>query len=106
MNYEMEAPWMQLGGKISKKRSQVVWAQRSYGKRYTQLRGKRSSEPSAYELAQRAKFKQALQQANTIMTDVDQIESYRLQWRNALQKGNTKYHTLRGFIVAQVYKTL
>ena len=106
MKYEMEAPWMQLGGKISKKRTRVVWAQTAYGTRFTQLRGKRSTEPSAYELAQRAKFKQALQQANTIMTDIDQITPYRTAWMAHIRSGNVKYHTLRGFIVAQVYKSL
>ena len=106
MKYEMEAPWMKLGGKISKKRTRIVWAQNAHGTRYTQLRSKRSTRFSAAEKASQAKFKQAITQANTIMTDIDQITPYRTAWVAHLRSGNVKYHTLRGFIVAQVYKTL
>ena len=106
MKYEMEAPWMKLGGKISKKRTRIVWAETPWGTRFTQLRGKRSSKETAAELACRSKFSQAKAQVEAIMQDIDQLESYRQAWRANILAGNTKYHTLRGYIFAQVYRSL
>ena len=106
MNYEMEAPWMKLGGKISKKRTKIVWAENAWGTRFTQLRGKRGSKETAAELAARSKFRQAKAQVEAIMQDIDQVEQYRQAWRARILAGNTKYHTLRGYIFAQVYKSL
>ncbi len=106
MNYEMEAPWMRLGGKISKKRTRIVWAETAGGTRYTQLRRKRTSAPTAAESAVRQKFRQAATQRNIIMMDVELLEPYRQAWRAKIQSGNTTYKTLRGYIFAEVYKTL
>ena len=102
----MEAPWMKLGGKISKKRTKIIWAENAWGTRFTQLRGKRSTKESAVELACRAKFRQTKTQVEAIMQDVDQLEAYRQAWRAAVNAGNRKYHTLRGYVFAQVYSTL
>lgn len=106
MNYEMESPWMQLGGKISKKRTKIIWAQNMYGTRFTQLRSKRRTKPSAAEQATREKFKQATTQTNLIMTDVDQLEPYRQMWKAKILAGYKTQKTLRGFIFAQIYRTL
>jgi hypothetical protein len=40
------------------------------------------------------------------MTDIEAIEPYRQAWRNLIRSGNTTYKTLRGYIFAQVYRTL
>ena len=106
MKYEMESPWQQIHGKISRRRTHIVWAQNAYGTRFTQLRNKRASTPSASEIATRAKFKQAAQQTNTIMMDVSQLTPYRTAWRSAVQSGTTRYKTLRGYVFAQIYNTL
>ncbi len=106
MKYEMETPWMELHGKISKKRTKIVWAETPWGTRFTQLRGKRSSLPSATETTIRQKFRQAAAQRNLIMMDIEQLEPYRQAWRAKIQSGNTAYKTLRGYIFAEVYKTL
>ena len=99
----MESPWQQLHGKISKKRTRIVWAENAYGTRFTQVRGKRGSKETAAELATRQKFCQASAQTVAIMHDVDQLEAYKSAWRNG---GYVKYKTLRGFIFAQVYRSL
>ena len=102
----MEAPWMKLGGKISKKRTRIVWAETAWGTRFTQLRRKRSTLPTAAETAARSKFRQAKAQTETILMDIDLLEPYRQAWRQKILAGNTKYHTLRGYIFSEVYKTL
>lgn len=106
MNYEMESPWQQLHGKISKKRTRVIWAQNMFGTRFTQLRGKRTTKLTADEHARQSKFKTASEQTNAIMTDIEQLEPYHAAWRNAIKAGNLKYRTLRGYVFSQVYKTL
>ena len=106
MKYEMESPWMELHGKISKKRTKIVWAQTPWGTRFTQLRGKRSSQLSATEVTVRSKFKQAVTQRNTIMMDVTLLDPYRAAWREKIRSGSTPYKTLRGYVFAEVYKTL
>lgn len=106
MNYEMESPWQQLHGKISKKKTKIVWAENAYGTRFTQLRSKRSTKETAAELATRAKFRQAAQQTTAIMMDIDQLEPYRQAWRAAILAGNRRHKTLRGYIFAQVHKSL
>lgn len=106
MNYEMESPWQQLHGKVSKKSTRIIWAQNMFGTRFTQLRSKRLYKPSSAEQACKAKFKTASEQTNAIMMDIDQLEPYRSAWRAAIKSGNYKHHTLRGYIFSQVYKTL
>ena len=106
MNYEMESPWMKLGGKISKKRTQIIWAENSFGTRFTQLRGKRRTKPSADEISKRSKFTAAIQRTQDIMQDLDLLEPYRQAWRAKVLAGSTKHHTLRGYVFAQIYKSL
>ena len=102
----MESPWMEMHGKISKKRTKIVWAETPWGTRFTQLRRKRSTAPSATETATRNKFKQAATQTNTIMMDVSQLAPYRQAWRQKIQLGNNTHKTLRGYVFSEVYKTL
>ena len=102
----MESPWMELHGKISKKRTKIVWAETPWGTRFTQLRGKRSTKETASEIAVKSKFQQAATQTNTIMMDIEQLEPYRTAWRQKIQSGNRTYKTLRGYVFSEVYKTL
>ncbi len=106
MNYDMESPWMQLGGKISKKRTKIIWAQNMYGTRFTQLRGKRRTKPSQAEISKRAMFKDAMQRTQAIMQDIDQLEPYRQAWKAKVLAGYKTQKTLRGYVFAQIYKTL
>lgn len=108
MNYTLETPFGNPHGKLSKKNCRIIWAQNDgTGTRFTQVRiAKRRGQPSAAEMAVRAKFRQAMAQVNAIMMDIDQLEPYRSAWRAAIKSGNYKHHTLRGYVFSKVYQTL
>ena len=95
-----------IRGRISRKHRTVYYYRSATGAKYTQLYTKPSVSPSAAQLANTAKFRQAALQTNTIMADIALVETYRTAWRNALRNGTTAYRTLRGYIFAQVYGTL
>ena len=95
-----------ISGKISKKHRTTYCYLNSTGTKYTQLYTKPTSTPSAAQQATTAKFRQAAQQTNSIMADIEAIEPYRQAWGNLIRSGNTTYKTLRGYIFAQIYKSL
>ena len=95
-----------ISGKISRKHRTTFCYLTSTGTKYTQQHNTPTSAPTAAQIAIMAKFRQAAQQTNTIMMDIDQLQAYRTQWRAHIQSGNPRYRTLRGFIFAQVYRTL
>ena len=95
-----------ISGKISKKHRTTYCYLNSTGTKYTQLYTKPTGAPTAAQQASTAKFRQAAQQTNTIMMDIDQLEPYRTAWRNQIHSGNLRYRTLRGYIFAQIYRTL
>lgn len=96
---EYQEPIKAVHGKISKD-SEIIYKERN-GTLYTQKATEVTSEPTAAQVAQRQKFKEASAQTNEIMTDIDKIEPYRQQFRN--QK---KYKTLRGFIFSKIMRSL
>lgn len=95
-----------ISGKISRKHRTVYCYRTGTGAKYTSIYTTPTGDPTAAQQASIAKFRQAAQQTNTIMMDIDRLESYRTAWRNQIKSGNLTYRTLRGYIFAQVYKTL
>ena len=63
-------------------------------------------EPTAAQVAQKAKFKQTVERVLEIMRDIDMLEPYRTAWASHLKSGSVRYKTLRGYIFAQVMKSL
>ena len=95
-----------ISGKISRKHRTVYCYRTGTGAKYTKLHTTPTGAPTAAQLASISKFRQAAQQTNTIMMDVEQLTTYRTAWRNQIHNGNYSYRTLRGYIFAQVYRTL
>ena len=95
-----------ISGKIARKHRTTYNYRNASGAKYTSVYSTPTGDPTAAQVASKAKFKQAATQTNTIMTDIDQITPYRAAWVANLKSGNKRYTTLRGFIFAQVYKTL
>ena len=95
-----------LSCKITKRHRTTYCYRQGTDRRYTTVYTTPTGDPTAAQQACVAKFRQAAQQTNTIMMDVDRLEPYRTAWRNQIRSGNRTYSTLRGYIFAQVYKTL
>lgn len=95
-----------LSGKIAKRHRTTYCYRTGTGAKYTQQYTSPTSDPTAAQQASTAKFRQAAQQTNTIMTDIDQLTPYRTAWVAHLKSGSPRYRTLRGFIFAKVYKRL
>ena len=102
----MESPWMKLGGKISKKRTRIIWAERANGKRFTQLRTKRTTPVSAEEKARQERFKVVREAARQRSMDLmhstydqmDFVEEHRT-------KGAAfKYTTYKGWLFGKGWK--
>lgn len=103
----MEYPFTRISGKPVKDCDTVF--RMAFGQPYLYGRDRSrtsTANPTAAQLASISKFRQAAQQTNTIMMDIDLLEPYRTAWRNQIKSGNTRYRTLRGYIFAQVYKSL
>lgn len=104
---QMEYPFTRISGKPVKECDTVF--RMAYGQQYLYGRDRSrttKSELTAAQQASTAKFRQAAQQTNTIMTDIDQLTPYRTAWVAYLKSGSVRYKTLRGFIFAKVYKAL
>ena len=102
----MEYPFNRISGKPMKECDTVFRMAFRQPYLYGRDRSRYKYNPTAAQSAQNAKFRQAAAQARTIMMDIDQLEPYRTAWRNHIKNGNTNYKTLRGYIFAQVYKSL
>jgi len=95
-----------LNGKIAKRYRTIYCRRKDTDNRYTSVYNTPTGAPTAAQIAIMAKFRQAAQQTNTIMMDIDQLQAYRTQWRAHIQSGHPRYRTLRGFIFAKVYQLL
>lgn len=95
-----------ISGKIAKKHRTTYNYRNDSGAKYTSVYSTPTGAPTAAQQACKAKFRQAAQQTHTIMMDIEQLEPYRTAWRNAIKNGNRSYPTLRGYVFAQVYRTL
>ena len=106
MTYAMESPWMKLGGKISKKRTKIIWAERANGKRFTQLRSKRSTPPSVEELARRNKFRTVRQAAIQRSMDLSKLTYDQMDFvEERRTKGAAfKYTSYKGWLFGKAWK--
>ena len=99
----LEAPFQSFRGKICK-HSKIIFAQRAQRgqTQYTsQICNPRTKAYSAEELARQAKFKSALTNANTALADATQKAAYETAF-----KAQTKYKSLRGYVIAKEYEKL
>ena len=97
---KLEAPFQAFRGKICK-HSKIIFAQRK-GTNYTsQICNPRTKAYSAEELARQQKFATALTNANTVLADATQKAAYETAF-----KAQSKYKTLRGFVIAKEYEKL
>ena len=97
---KLEAPFQAFRGKICK-HSKIIFAQRK-GTNYTsQICNPRTKAYSAEELARQQKFATALTNASTALADATQKAVYETAF-----KAQSKYKTLRGFVIAQEYARL
>ena len=95
-----------LSGKITKRHRTTYCYRQTTDRRYTTVYTTPTGAPTAAQLANNAKFRQAAQQTNAIMADVTQVQTYSTQWRTHMQSSHPRYRTLRGFVFAKVYLTL
>ena len=95
-----------LSGKITKRHRTIYCYRYAIDRRYTTVHTTPTGAPTAAQLANNAKFRQAAQQTNAIMADVTQVQTYSTQWRTHMQSSHPRYRTLRGFVFAKVYLTL
>ena len=102
----MEYPFNRISGKPMKESDTVFRMMFSQPYLYGHDRTRYKYNPTAAQLAQNAKFRQAAQQTAAIMADVDRVQPYRTAWNNYTHSGNKRYKTLRGYIFAQVYMSL
>lgn len=94
-------------GRVTKRDRTVYSYRQGIDCRYTSAPLRfRNDNPTSAQQATITKFKQAATQTNAIMQDIDRLTPYRTAWIAKIKGGNTQYKTLRGYIFAQVYKSL
>jgi len=100
MRYELEAPFLAGHGKICKDGSIIFAKNGLTGRLYTsRICNPRTSDPSADELAQRAKFKAASDSAKATMADPDLRAAAELAF-----KAQNKKKTLRTYLIAKYFQ--
>lgn len=96
----LEAPFTAFRGKICK-HSKIIFAQRGDTQYTSQICNPRTKEFSEAELARQEKFKQAVVNANAALADAEQKASYEAEY-----KAQSKYKSLRGYVISQEYKKM
>ena len=94
---KLEAPFQAFRGKICK-HSKIIFAQRGQTQYTSQICNPRTKAYSAEELARQQKFATALTNANTALADATQKAAYETAF-----KAQSKYKTLRGYVIAMEY---
>lgn len=97
---KLEAPFQAFRGKICK-HSKIIFAQRGQTQYTSQICNPRTKDFSEAELARQNKFKTAITNANTAMADATQRAAYETAY-----KAQTKYKSLRGYVIAKEYEKL
>lgn len=95
MRFQLEAPFSNPGGKISKKHSTIIWAKSKNGTHYTQIQVP-SKIVTAGMLAQRQLFKQASDYAFAQMTNASKRAAAELRFT-----AQSRYIYLRTFLMAE-----
>lgn len=96
----LEAPFTAFRGKICK-HSKIIFAQRGDTQYTSQICSPRTKPFSEAEVARQSKFKQAVSNANTAFADATQKAAYEAEY-----KAQSKYKSLRGFVIAKEYEKL
>ena len=99
-NIKLEAPFQAFRGKICK-HSKIIFAQRGDTQYTSQICNPRTKPFSEAEVARQTKFKTALTNANTALADSTQKAAYEAEF-----KAQSKYKTLRGYVIAKEYEKL
>ena len=95
----LEAPFRQFRGKICK-HSDIIYKE-MYGTQFTsQICNPYTGEPSATQIAQKERFRQA--KANVGTLSEEQVATY----REAFRKSPGKYKTLQGYMLAKEMEKL
>ena len=97
---KLEAPFQAFRGKICK-HSKIIFAQRGETQYTSQICNPRTKAFSEAELARQNKFKTAITNANTALADATQRAAYETAY-----KAQTKYKSLRGYVIAKEYEKL
>ena len=93
-----------ISGKISKKYRTVYNRRRASDKRYTQVRDARTTPPTAKEMAQHTKFRTCVLAANERAQDLINMTQDQTAYREAKKAAGFKYHSFRGWLVAQAFQ--
>ena len=96
----LEAPFQSFRGKICK-HSKIIYAKRKDTQYTSQICHPRTKAFSQEELARQTKFATALANTATALADSTQKAAYETAF-----KAQSKYTTLRGFVIAQEYAKL
>ena len=96
----LEAPFTAFRGKICK-HSKIIFAQRGQTQYTSQICNPRTKAYSEEEIARQGKFKQAVVNANAALADATQKAAYEAEY-----KAQSKYKTLRGYVIAMEYAKL
>lgn len=95
MRFQLEAPFRNPGGKISKKNTTIIWAKKRNGTMYTQILTP-SHKVTAGMLEQRQLFKAASDYAKAVMLDATRRAAAELRFA-----AQSKYLSLRTFLMAE-----
>ena len=93
-----------ISGKITKKHRTIYCYRTGTGAKYTTVYTKPAGDPSAAQTAAKNKFAQAAAQVKIVFANTTQLDTYRTAWW--AQLGSGKYKTLRGYVFAEVLRTL
>ena len=96
----LEAPFTAFRGKICK-HSKIIFAQRGETQYTSQICHPRTKAYSEEELARQSKFRTAQANAKTALADATQKAEYEAEY-----KAQSKYKTLRGYVIAKEYEKL
>ena len=96
----LESPFTAFRGKICK-HSKIIFAQRGQTQYTSQICNPRTKAYSEEEIARQGKFKQAVVNANAALADATQKAAYEAEY-----KAQSKYKTLRGYVIAMEYAKL
>ena len=99
-NIKLEAPFTAFRGKICK-HSKIIFAQRGQTQYTSQICNPRTKAYSEEEIARQGKFKQAVVNANAALSDSTQKATYEAEY-----KAQSKYKSLRGYVIAMEYAKL
>lgn len=93
-------PVAYVQGKISRKHSKVIYSRmKATGAIYTSIRGERTTEPKASEIAQRTKFAVVSAAVNERMADTTKQAADK-----AAFKAQSKYTSVRGMLFGRAWE--